>query len=238
MFIDYTYLLSIPNYLYGIKKKKFNSEGIIFSKDGCIKSNLVLEKNIVKELESQLIPILEKSKSINKKRLHKSNLLTKKNIDILKKSSTWKHIINIASYGLKRNAYLKQGSITYLDSPRKSLEYGNQRWHHDNKGNQVKCMILMSDNSKNGQVTSYITKSHKKLRLKYDPNSRYSDKQVEGFLKKGLKVDLYGKKGEIYFIHTNGAHRGNCRINSDPRTLISINFAPRYAREVKNELFY
>ena len=238
MFIDYTYLLSMPNYLYGINKKKFNSEGIVLSNYGCIKSKLVLEKRIVRELESDLFPSLEKSKSIIKERIHKSNLLTKSTIDILKKSKTWEQIINIASYGLKRNAYLKQGSITFLDSPKKSIEYGNQRWHHDNKGNQVKCMILMSDNSKNGQVTSYITESHKKLRLKYDPNSRYSDKKIEDFLKKGLKVDLYGKKGEIYFIHTNGAHRGNCRINSDPRTLISINFAPRFAREVKNELFY
>ena len=238
MFIDYTYLLSMPNYFYGINKKKFNSEGIALSNHGCIKSKLVLEKRIVRELESELFPSLEKSKSINKKRIHKSNLLTKRHIDILKKSKTWEKIINIASYGLKRNAYLKQGSITFLDSPKESFEYGNQRWHHDNKGNQVKCMILMSDNSKNGQVTSYITKSHKTLRLKYDPDSRYSNKKVEKFLKKGLKVDLYGKKGEIYFIHTNGAHRGNCKMNSDPRTLISINFAPRFSREVKNELFY
>ena len=236
--IDYTYLLSLPNLFYGLINKKSCSEGNELSKNGCLKSKLVLEKKIICELEKSLYPRLENSKSINKNRIHKSCLLNKNDLNLIKKSTFWSEITKIASYGLKRTAFVSQASITYLDSPNLTSEYGNQRWHHDNKGNQVKCMILFTNNSKNGQVTSYIRKSHKLLRLGYDKKSRLNQELLKKFLKKGAKIDLYGKKGEIYFIHTNGAHRGNCMKNSDARILLTINFTPRFARRVKNELFY
>ena len=236
--IDYRYLLTIPNLFYGLNNTNISSEGIELTRNGCLKSNLKIEQQIIDLLESRLYPRLEKSESINNNRVHKTCLLNKDDLNIIKKSSIWNKIIKIASYGLKRTAFVSQASITYLDSPNLTTEYGNQRWHHDNKGNQVKCMILLTNNSKNGQVTSYINKSHKFIRLGYDKNSRLNNKLVKTFLKKGAKTDLYGEKGEIYFIHTNGAHRGNCMANSDERTLLTINFTPRFARRVKNELFH
>ena len=238
MIIDYSYILSLPNFFYGLGKKKFTKEGLMLNKDGCIKSKLIIEENIVDDLKKALIPEIKKSKSLNKDRIHINKCLRKKHILMLKKSNSWEEIVKIASYGLKRNAFLKQGTVEYLDSPSKALEYGAQRWHHDNKGNQVKCMILLTDNNPNGQVTSYITKSHQVMRLRYDRFSRYKNEDIKNFSAKGVKVDLYGKKGEIYFINTNGAHRGNCRPKADPRILVSLNFLPRFAREVKNELLY
>lgn len=236
--IDHTYILSLPNLLYSLINNRSSPEGIELSNNGCLKSKLIIEEKIIFELEKSLYPRLKKSESINKNRIHKSCLLNNNDLNLIKKSSVWSKIIKIASYGLKRTAFVSQASITYLDSPNSTSEYGNQRWHHDNKGNQVKCMILLTNNSKNGQVTSYIKKSHKLIRLGYDKNSRLNQELIKTFLKKGAKTDLYGKKGEIYFIHTNGAHRGNCMKNSDERILLTINFSPRFARRVKNELFY
>ena len=232
--IDIRYLLSLPNIPKTLlsnsnpNKKKYK----LLQKDGCFKSDLYFQEKTLKAIESSAYKRLFKINSIHKSRIHKTIRLENNEIELIKNSLVWENIINFVGAGLKRTPFLDMATMNYLDSPKDSFSYKSQRWHHDNKGNQVKCIILFSDVPEDGQVTTYITKSQKVLRLGYDKKSRLEEKDLDTFLKKGEKKKLYGKRGSFYIFHTNGIHRGNCIKNAKERVTITLNFVPRFAKSI------
>ena len=233
--IDIRYLLSLPNipktFLSNITS---NNKYKLFQKEGCFRSNLCFQEKTLKEIESSAYKRLFSVNSIKDFRIHKTIKLEKNEIEIIKNSSVWDNIIHIAGAGLKRTPFLDMATMNYLDSPKNNFSYQSQSWHHDNKGNQVKCIILLTDVPENGQVTTYITKSQNVLRLKYDKKSRLTEKDLDNFLKKGNKKNLYGERGSCYFIHTNGIHRGNCIKNAKERIVITLNFVSRFSKNINS----
>ena len=233
--LDTRYLLSLPNIPKTfLLNKNSNNKYKLFQKDGCFKSSLYFQEKTLKAIESSAYKRLFKVESIKDFRIHKTIKLEKNEIEIIKNSSVWENIINFAGAGLKRTPFLDMATMNYLDSPKNNHLYQSQSWHHDNKGNQVKCIILMTDVPENGQVTTYITKSQNVFRLGYDKKSRLKEKDLDIFLKNGEKKNLYGKRGSFYFIHTNGIHRGNCIKNAKKRIVITLNFVSRFSKNINS----
>lgn len=227
--IDPSYLLSLPAPWSGRFKTIYGSH---LKKFGYVKPELLINSAITENILKKYANKLRSQGSTTNDREHQSlrididevcKIMGKDTIDLFSK---------IASEGLSRSAIFSLATMTYLDSPKKYLKYTNQQWHHDNKGNQVKCMILLSRTGSKDQVTSYIPFSHRRLCLGYDKNSRFTDEDIIDLLAKHNSVNLYGEKGSFYFFHTNGAHRGNCIADSPERYALTLNFTTRFSRTV------
>ncbi len=227
--VDPCYLLSLPVPWSGKFRTIYGSH---LKRVGYVKPDFQISNERIEHILKKYATKLGCQKSTVDDRKHQSLRLKTDEVREILGNSLVDLLTTIASEGLSRSAIFSMATMTYLDSPAKSLIYTNQQWHHDNKGNQVKCMILLSKNDANGQVTSYIPFSHKRICLGYDKNSRFTDKQITKLIAKHGSVNLYGEKGSLYFFHTNGAHRGNCIAESPERYALTLNFTTRFSRTV------
>lgn len=214
------------------KGNSITSYGKHLKKFGYTKPNLLICNTIIEQIVNKYENLLISQESTIKDRNHKSLRLNTKEVQEIMGTDIIELFTTIASEGLSRSAKFSLATITYLDTPAKTLEYTNQQWHHDNKGNQVKCMILLTKTDSKGQTTSYIPCSHRRMNLGYDKHSRFNEEYITKLIEKHGNVSLYGEKGAFYFFHTNGAHRGNCIAGSPERYALTLNFTTRFSRSV------
>lgn len=123
-------------------------------------------------------------------------------------------------------------SFGYRLEPQEPKEYSSFQWHHDCKRKQLKVFVLLKDLNKEDQVLLYAPGTHKKLHIfsSYE-DSRFSGKNVEEM---STPVTISGKAGTVFFIDTNGLHKGvrNLSKNRDLwcNLLVPQHFSDHYTK--------
>jgi ectoine hydroxylase-related dioxygenase (phytanoyl-CoA dioxygenase family) len=118
---------------------------------------------------------------------------------------------------------IHDGNFIHKSVPGKSEVRIGGQWHYDSLDHILKCFILLDDiTPETGGETRIINGSRQKLKkIKNDEEKKYGEyatndevlekedrlKQLNILNDKTIK-NLYGKKGDVFFIDTSNLHRG------------------------------
>ena len=127
---------------------------------------------------------------------------------------------------------IHDGSFEHKSVPGKSKVRIGGQWHYDQLDHILKCFVLLDDiTPETGGATSIVNGSRKKFRHitnekekgDYATDEEINERETE--LKK-LNIitdtnvkNLYGKKGDVFFIDTSNLHRGSPLIKGVKRCL-------------------
>ncbi len=116
--------------------------------------------------------------------------------------------------------------MRYLPNPDTADE--QFRYHHDMEDKRLKMMVLLTDVSESDQPMSYVAGSHRLFHpypMFFDNSCPldYCEKHLGGPLDVRFTS---GRAGDIFFFDSNGAHKGNRRIDGAQRDAFFVEYCP------------
>ena len=127
---------------------------------------------------------------------------------------------------------IHDGNFVHKSVPGKSKTRIGGQWHYDSEDHILKCFVLLDDiTPETGGETLIVNGSRKKFRhLKNEKKlGEYaSNEEISGREKKLKKLNiitdtnitnLYGNKGDVFFIDTSNLHRGSSLKKGTKRCL-------------------
>lgn len=133
-------------------------------------------------------------------------------------------LLEVANLYLGKTAFIQRGNaMRYL--PTGSSDEHMFGWHHDMEDKRLKVMILLTDIGAHDQYMSYVLGSHK---LFHPITMFIKNKCSLAYCREHLgEVEIYdtiGQAGDVFLFDSNGAHRGNRRLDASVRDTFFVEY--------------